>query len=85
MQEFRYVITDEMGIHARPAGLLVKEAQKYKSDITIENGGKSGNMKSIFSVMSVSAKKGDKVTVKVNGPDEKSAAEFLNSFFKQNL
>lgn len=40
MKNFSYVITDEVGIHARPAGLLVKEAKKYQSKITVDKGGK---------------------------------------------
>ena len=38
MKSFQYVITDEMGLHARPAGLLVKEAKNYDSEITITKG-----------------------------------------------
>ena len=40
MKEFKYVITDELGIHARPAGLFVKEAAKFQSDIKIKKGEK---------------------------------------------
>ena len=45
MVTFKYVIKDELGIHARPAGLLVKEAGKLGSKITIEKGGKKGDAK----------------------------------------
>ena len=51
MKEFNYTITDPAGIHARPAGILVKEAKKYKSSIAILKDGKSGDLKRIFSVM----------------------------------
>ena len=40
MKEFKYVVQDELGLHARPAGLLVKEAAKYKSAITLDSGAK---------------------------------------------
>lgn len=50
MKEFNYTITDPQGIHARPAGVLVKEAAKYQSTITLEKDGKTGDAKRIFAV-----------------------------------
>lgn len=85
MKEFTYTITDELGIHARPAGLLVKEASKFASDITIENAGKTGDAKRIFSVMALAVKKGNTITVKSNGSDEEDAAAALETFFRENL
>lgn len=85
MQEFNYTITDPLGVHARPAGVLVKEAAKYQSSITLEKGGKSGDMKRIFAVMGLGVKCGETVTVKVDGPDETEAASAVESFFKANL
>ena len=57
MKEFTYVITDPEGIHARPAGLLVKAAAGFKSDIKIEKDGKAANAKTIFGVMGLGVKK----------------------------
>lgn len=85
MKEFTYKITDSYGIHARPAGLLVKEAAKYSSAITINKGEKSGDAKRIFAVMSLGAKQGDDITVKIDGADEAEAAQVLEDFFKNNL
>lgn len=85
MKEINYLITDELGLHARPAGLLVKQAQKYKSDITVRKGEKSGNAKRIFNVMSLAVKKGDRVIFSINGEDEEPAAEELDKFLKENL
>lgn len=51
MKQFTYVITDEAGIHARPAGLLVKEAAKFASSTTIAKGAKKGDLKRIFGVI----------------------------------
>ena len=48
MKEFTYTITDEQGIHARPAGLLVKEAAGFASAITIEKDGKKVDAKRIL-------------------------------------
>ena len=44
MKTFNYVITDEVGIHARPAGMLVKEAKKYESQIMIKKGDKQAGL-----------------------------------------
>lgn len=85
MKTFNYVITDEVGLHARPAGLLVKEAGKYTSDITIECKGKSADSKRIIAIMGLGVKKGDEVTVKIEGGDEEKAFTALESFFKENL
>lgn len=85
MKEFEYVIKDELGIHARPAGLLVKCAQKCKSDIMISCGGKTADAKRLFNVMGLNVKKGDTVKVSVTGEDEESAKEAVMKFFNENL
>ena len=51
MKEFKYVITDPEGIHARPAGILVKTVKEFACDIKIAKGGKAMNAKAIFGVM----------------------------------
>lgn len=85
MKQFTYVITDEAGIHARPAGLLVKEAAKFASSTTIAKGAKKGDLKRIFGVMALGVKKGEKITVTCEGADEDAAAAALEAFFKANL
>ena len=85
MKEFQYTITDQQGIHARPAGMLVKEAAKYQSSITIEKDGKTGDAKRIFAVMALGAKCGNTITVKVDGADDAEAAAAIESFLKANL
>lgn len=85
MTTFTYVITDENGIHARPAGLLVKEAQKFQSDINIRCGEKTASLKKLFAVMGLAAKQGNEVTVTAEGDDEAQAAEVLEAFFKANF
>lgn len=52
MKSFNYVITDEVGIHARPAGILVKEAKKYASTVTIVKGGKKADATRLMALMS---------------------------------
>ncbi|MDL2293690.1 HPr family phosphocarrier protein [Ruminococcaceae bacterium OttesenSCG-928-D13] len=85
MIEFEYTITDKLGIHARPAGLLVREASKYNSDISLKIGEKTADAKKIFSVMGLAAKQGDRTQITVSGEDESTASEALQSFFGVNL
>ena len=51
MKTFSYTITDEVGIHARPAGLLAKKAKEFESVCTIEKGGKSVNITKLMALM----------------------------------
>ena len=85
MSEFNYTITDEVGIHARPAGLLVKEAKKYDAAIVFECNGKSADAGKLMAVMGLGVKKGDTVRVTVDGDDEALIANSLEEFFKANL
>lgn len=85
MKSFNYVITDEVGIHARPAGILVKEAKKYASTISIVKGGKKADATRLMALMSLGVKCGEEVTVEVAGDDEETACAELEAFFKANL
>lgn len=70
MKSFDYTITDEIGIHARPAGILAKKAKEYASRITITKGGKTAEAQKLMAVMSLGVKKGETVTVSAEGEDE---------------
>lgn len=85
MKEFNYVIKDELGIHARPAGLLVKEAGKFQSAIKIVKDGKEADAKRIFGVMGLGVKKDNEITVTADGADEAEAIAALEAFFNANL
>lgn len=85
MKSFSYVITDAVGIHARPAGMLVKEVAKHKSVIMIDNGTKQVNAKKLMAVMSMGVKKGHTVTITAEGEDEVEAIAAMEEFFKTNL
>ena len=85
MKEFSYTIKDAEGIHARPAGELVKLAKSFESAVTICKGEKSGNASKIFAVMGLGAKQGETVTFKIEGADEEKAAADLESFMNANL
>ena len=78
MKTFEYTITDELGIHARPAGMLVKEASEFASK-------KEVDAKRIMGVMSLGVKKGDTVKLTIEGEDEDAAASALKAFLSANL
>lgn len=85
MKTFDYLITDELGIHARPAGLLCKLAKSLDSKITVEKGEKAADATRVIALMSLAVKNGDSVRVTVSGGDEEKSAEILETFFKENL
>jgi len=85
MRKFSYMITDEMGIHARPAGLLVKKAAGFKSSVKITKKDRSADAKGILGLMSLGIRKGDAVEFQIEGPDEEEASRTLEQFLKDNL
>ena len=85
MKEFKYVVTDPEGIHARPAGELVKKCKGYASKITMIKDGKAANAAKILAVMSLGAKQGQAVDFIIEGADEVEAAAELEAFMKANL
>ena len=85
MKTFSYEIKDEIGIHARPAGLLVKEAKKYSSEIVLKINGKSAEATKLMAIMALGAKHGQKLEVEIEGADEETAYEEMKAFFEQNL
>ncbi len=85
MKTFDYTIKDELGIHARPAGELVKEAKKYTSTISINANGRKVNATKLMMIMSLGVKKGVTVTIEADGEDEDAAIAGLQTFFSENL
>lgn len=85
MRSFTYTITDPVGIHARPAGMLVKQVKNYKSAITIGKDGNEVNALKLMALMGLCVKKDDTITVKVEGADEEQAAAELETWLKEHL
>ena len=86
MKQFTYTITDPVGIHARPAGLLVKAAKALDSTITIaKDDGKSAVGTKLMALMGLGIKQGETVTVTVEGGNEESNAAAMEKFFKDCL
>ncbi|XMB87102.1 HPr family phosphocarrier protein [Mycoplasmatota bacterium WC44] len=78
MIQKKYKTIDEMGLHARPASLLVAEANKFQSEINIVAKGKEVNMKSIMMVMTLGIVKNEEFTIKADGVDEEDALNALD-------
>lgn len=85
MKSFEYTIKDELGIHARPAGMLAKAAKALDSEITISLNGKSAVASKLMAVMGLGVKCGDTVTVSINGGDEIASEKTIREFFTANL
>lgn len=85
MQTFVYKIKDELGLHARPAGLLVKSATACTSEVTLQVNGKSANAKRLFAVMGLGAKQGDTLEFSVEGTSEAEDSAKLKEFCEQNF
>ena len=83
MKSFEYTITDPVGIHARPAGILVKEIKGFAgSTVTVTKGEKSVNALKLMALMGMGIKCGDTITVSVEGGDEEAVCEKIEEFFK---
>ena len=85
MKEFTHVIADPLGLHARPAGMLVKACAGYASAVTITAPPGKADAKRLMAVMRLAAKQGMELTVSVDGADEEKAAAELQAFLQANL
>ena len=82
MQNFEITVSDPVGIHARPAGILVKEAQKLSSNIMLTCRGKTADAKKLLAVMSLCAKCGDTLSVSVEGENEINDADKIKNLME---
>lgn len=85
MKEFKYVITDPEGIHARPAGELVKATKEFQSAITLTKDGKTGDCKRIFGIMGLAVKAGNEITLPSTVRMRKQLMQLLRNLMKANL
>lgn len=86
MKSFQFLIRDELGIHARPAGLLAKLAKEYKDTVvTVTKAGNTVKATQLMRLMSMGVKRGDEVIVAAEGPEEDAAIERLQAFFQENF
>lgn len=85
MKTLEYTIKDELGIHARPAGMLVKEAKGYDSKIIIVKGEKRVEATKLMAIMSMGIKQGETVVIEIEGGDEDASLAGMKAFFEENL
>jgi phosphocarrier protein len=85
MKEYAYTITDPVGIHARPAGLLIKALAQFSSTTTISRGDDSCDGKKLLALMKMRVKQGETIVVKAEGQDEDAAIESVKAFLSANL
>jgi len=87
LKQFTYTITDPLGLHALPAGKLVKAVKAMDSTVTITEagGGKSAAVKKLMSIMALGVKTGETVTVTVERGNEETNAAAVEQFFRENL
>ena len=77
MYEQKVTLSNEIGLHARPASIFIRQAVKFPCDITVVKAGRSYNAKSIMSVLSMSASNGEELTIKASGEKEEDAVNSL--------
>ena len=85
MKEIKHVINDPLGMHARPAGMLVKAVAPFASKITVTAPTGTADAKRLMALMRLAAKQGMELTITVEGPDEEKAAAELQVFLTANL
>ena len=85
MVKFEYTIKEEMGLHARPAGIMVKQLKPLTCSVTVRCGERSADAKKMFALMAMAVKCGETVTVEIDGEQEEKVREELIRFFQENF
>jgi phosphocarrier protein len=85
MEQQTVTVTNSLGIHARPASLIVEAAHKYNAEITLEKDNVSANAKSIMNVMMLAADQHSHVTIKAEGDNEKEAVQEIVRLFTEKF
>ena len=85
MEQFEYTIKDPNGLHARPAGLLIRRMQTVEGEWTIEKGEKTANMKKLLAVMGLGVRSGDRITVRAEGNYRSQDVLEIKRFFEENF
>ena len=85
MRQYHYTIKDRMGIHTRPAGLFVNEANKYESKIIVMANGKTAHGQNLTEIMDLDVESADQIDIEIDGPDEDAAIAAMENFFRENL
>ena len=85
MQQAKVLVTNETGLHARPATQFVKAAKQFSSDITVSCKGKTVSAKSIVHILTMGISKGTEIELTANGEDEQAAVTTLVNLIEHNF
>ena len=85
MKQFHYIITDKAGIHARPAGVLVKKAKNFESSIEVRKDVRKADAKKLLELMGLGIRFNDDIIVEVSGTDEEAACDEIRRTLKEVL
>ncbi len=85
MEVQTFIIKNKLGLHARAAALLVKTANRFVSEVSLEKDGLVVNGKSIMGILMLAATKGTRITLKVEGKDAPQAIETLGKLFENKF
>lgn len=85
MQEVTITVTNDTGLHSRPADLFVRTAKCYESTITVRKGDKTADAKNIIKVILLNVSQGTEISIEADGPDEESALQDLQTLISSNF
>ncbi|MBI9105776.1 MAG: HPr family phosphocarrier protein [Spirochaetales bacterium] len=85
MKELEITITNDTGLHSRPADVFVRTAKLFESSITVSKGEKSANAKTIIKVILLNVSQNDQIKITADGPDEEKALEELKSLIESDF
>jgi phosphocarrier protein len=81
----KFKICNGQGLHARPASMFVKIANKYEAEVTVKKGSEKVNGKSIMGIMTLAANQGSTIEIEASGPDAQKAVEELEKFLSSDI
>ncbi len=85
MQQCSYIIRDEYGMHARPAGQLVRLASAYECTVTVQHEDRSCTLKTPMHLMALGIMQGDNITIQAEGNDESACITAVQKFLEENV
>ena len=80
-----FIVSNKMGLHARPAAMFVQATHKFQSQVTVEKDGQEVDGKSIMGVLTLAAESGSKLKVTADGPDEAEMLDALQALFERKF
>lgn len=85
MKQFQYTVQNPLGLHAQVASVIISSIRDFNCNITFERDNKTANAKDIFSLLNLFITKGNRLNIKIDGPDEEKAYEILYKTISQEL